>query len=272
MDGHINLKAYQAHETHSDFPDDSSVVNYFKEKLNTCNVLVDFIRNNVVGKGWNGNVAEIGSGNSKLLYRLDSENLLSSGYGIEVSESRHKLAERYKRISKNTNVHNINSDIMRVNPYNNLDLIIGVDTVFQLVAPMFESAEEKLLKWTYQSLHTGGVAIFDFRDFSKDYLRYIEVHGNNEARIWHEFSDYDKYKYEFEYVYLDKGKLFLERKYFKRHTFEESVSTVEFMLYTPKQLEALFDKIGFQNIKIIPDWFNESAGGISPCFLVYATK
>jgi hypothetical protein len=156
MDGHINLKAYQAHETHSDFPDDNSVVNYFKEKLNTCNVLVDFIRNNVVSKGWNGNVAEIGSGNSKLLYRLDSENLLSSGYGIEVSESRHKLAERYKRISKNTNVNNINSDIMRVNPYNNLDLIIGVDTVFQLVAPMFESAEEKLLKWTYQSLRTGG--------------------------------------------------------------------------------------------------------------------
>jgi hypothetical protein len=156
MDGHINLKAYQDHETYIDFLDDNSVVNYFKAKINTCNVLIDFIKSNFVSDNYRGNVAEIGSGNSKLLYRLDNEKLLSSGYAIEVSESRHKLAERYKQIIKNTNVININSDFMKVAPYNNLVLIIGVDTVFQLVAPIFEHSAEKILQWTYQSLRSGG--------------------------------------------------------------------------------------------------------------------
>ena len=156
MDGHINLKAYQDHETYIDFPDDNSVVNYFKAKLNTCNVLIDFIKSNFVNDNWKGNVAEIGSGNSKLLYRLDNERLLSSGYAIEVSESRHKLAERYKQIVENRNVKNINSDFMQMAPYNNLDLIIGVDVVFQLIAPLFEQVAENILSWSYQSLRSGG--------------------------------------------------------------------------------------------------------------------
>jgi len=103
-------------------------------------------------------------------------------------------------------------------------------------------------------------------------LRYIEVHGHNEARIWHEFPGYDKYKYGFEYVFLDKWKLFLERRYLKRDTLGETVSTVEFMIYTEKQIELLFQKSGFTKVSIIPNWSNESAGGISSCFLVHAKK
>ena len=156
MGKHLNLIAYQDHETESNFPDDKSVVDYYKEKMNTCNVLIDFIKSNFVNDNWKGNVAEIGSGNSKLLYRLDNEKLLSSGYAIEVSESRHNLAERYKQIVENKNVKNINSDFMQVAPYNNLDLIIGVDTVFQLIAPLFEQAAENILSWSYQSLGSGG--------------------------------------------------------------------------------------------------------------------
>ena len=62
MSKHFNLKAYQNHEAYSDYPDDQSVIIYFKEKLNTCDVLVEFIRSNVINDDWNGNVAEIGSG------------------------------------------------------------------------------------------------------------------------------------------------------------------------------------------------------------------
>ena len=48
MGEHINLIAYQDHETESNFPDDKSVVDYYKEKMNTCNVLIDFIKSNFV--------------------------------------------------------------------------------------------------------------------------------------------------------------------------------------------------------------------------------
>ena len=118
----------------------------------------------------------------------------------------------------------------------------------------------------------GRGAIFDFRNFSLDYLRYIEVNGDNEARIWHEFPGYDKYKYEFEYVFLDKGKLFLEQRYLKRDTSEETVSRVELMIYTEKQIKLLFQKSGFTKVGIIPNWANESSCGNSRCFLVHAKK
>jgi hypothetical protein len=98
------------------------------------------------------------------------------------------------------------------------------------------------------------------------------VNGNNEARIWHEFTGNDKYKYELESVFLNEGKLFLERRYLKRNTLEESVSTVKFMIYTKKEIELLFQKSGFNEVRIIPNWYNESAGGISPCFLVHSVK
>ena len=44
------------------------------------------------------------------------------------------------------------------------------------------------------------------------------------------------------------------------------------MIYTEKQIELLFQKSGFTKVSIIPNWSNESAGGISSCFLVHAKK
>ena len=44
------------------------------------------------------------------------------------------------------------------------------------------------------------------------------------------------------------------------------------MIYTEKQIELLFQKSGFTKVRINPNWFNESAGGISSCFLVHAKK
>ena len=61
-------------------------------------------------------------------------------------------------------------------------------------------------------------------------------------------------------------------KIFKRDTLEETVSTVELMIYPEKQIELRLQKSGFTKVRIIPNWFNESAGGISPCFLVHAKK
>ena len=52
---HINLITYQDHETESNFPDDKSVVDYYKEKISTCNVLIDFIKSNFVNDNWRGN-------------------------------------------------------------------------------------------------------------------------------------------------------------------------------------------------------------------------
>ena len=41
------------------------------------------------------------------------------------------------------------------------------------------------------------------------------------------------------------------------------------MIYTEKQIELLFQKSGFTKVRIFPNWFNESASGISTCFLVH---
>ena len=167
-------------------------------------------------------------------------------------------------------MNNINSNILDVEPFINLDLVVGVDNIFQLVAPTHQEADKNLIKWVYKSLKLGGSAIFDFRDFSQDYLQYMNIHGNSEARIWQEFPTYDKYKYLFEYVFTKNDKLFLERRYLKRDTLEESISVIEFKMYSHKQLQELFRKYGFKEVKVVKNWFVES--GMLNRFLIYAKK
>lgn len=97
MQYHPNLNAYSGVEDLSNFtPEQFSA--YCKVKLGECGKHIDFIKKNILSilpKPKRLTIAEIGSGNSKLLYRLELENLLTSAIGFELSESRHEFAEKF---------------------------------------------------------------------------------------------------------------------------------------------------------------------------------
>jgi hypothetical protein len=71
---HINLSAYSDVEKLSRFTDES-FKKYCSDKLFQCTNEVGYVICHMVDEQWKGQICEIGSGNSKLLYRFEQEGL-----------------------------------------------------------------------------------------------------------------------------------------------------------------------------------------------------
>ena len=107
---HLNYKSYQKVENLRTFTS-KSFKDYCDSKIKECSKHIFFLKKNIVNKQWNGKVCEIGSGNGKLLFRLDKEKLsfftqkqtgfhLSTSwdkgifsYGIAIKSLFHNLSE-----------------------------------------------------------------------------------------------------------------------------------------------------------------------------------
>ena len=77
-----------------------------------------------------GQIAEIGSGNGKLLFRLDKENMISYGAGYEVSRSRCLFSEKFKKSINCSKVDIFNQDFLSLKlAENKFDIIVGIDVV-----------------------------------------------------------------------------------------------------------------------------------------------
>jgi hypothetical protein len=109
---HVNLIAYDDVENLNRF-DDITFKTYCDAKINSCDKHIDFIKNNCIDENnWTGRILEVGSGNSKLLYRMEREGLLAAGYGFEISASRYQFAEKFKKYVNSRRVKNINDNIL----------------------------------------------------------------------------------------------------------------------------------------------------------------
>ena len=68
---------------------------YCKSKLNSVNKHIKFLKKHINKKNYQGKIFEIGSGNGKLLFRLEKEKLLSEGIGCEISKSRCRFSNKF---------------------------------------------------------------------------------------------------------------------------------------------------------------------------------
>ena len=162
---HINLSAYEGVEELENFSDEGFQA-YCREKLASCSKHVSFVRKQCSDSSWGGKLCEIGSGNSKLLYRLEKENLVSEAIGIEISASRFRFAEEFKIYAQSKKTTNLNKNIFDISPFENFDMVIGVDIVFQLITPLSHDAEERLISWIRQTLRPGGFLLLELWDFA----------------------------------------------------------------------------------------------------------
>ena len=119
---HVNLTAYWDTECLENFTEES-FQKYCDEKLATCVKLASFIKNKIIDATWKGRVLEIGSGNSKLLYRLEQEGVLEEGTGVEISPSRHIFADKFKSYICSRKVTNINSNFLEMRVFKDMDLV-----------------------------------------------------------------------------------------------------------------------------------------------------
>ena len=109
---HINLNAYEGVESLSRFSDED-FKRYCTDKLASVEKHIHFIKKHVIQPGYQGRVLEIGSGNGKLLFRLEQEGLLERGIGYEVSQSRCRFAEKFKNYVNSNKVKIVNEDFLQ---------------------------------------------------------------------------------------------------------------------------------------------------------------
>jgi len=109
---HFNLNAYEGVESLSRFSDEE-FKHYCNDKLASVEKHIHFIKQHVIRPGYQGRVIEIGSGNGKLLFRLEQEGLLEKGIGYEVSQSRCLFAEKFKNHVNSKKVKIVNEDFLQ---------------------------------------------------------------------------------------------------------------------------------------------------------------
>ena len=151
-----NLKSYNDVEKVQLTLSDVDFEKYCSDKLESAKGNVAFIREHIYD-GKPMSVCEIGSGNSKLLYSLERESIINEAVGYEVSEARYRFAEKWKEKIGIKKVRNIHSNFLDDNSSSTYDLIIFVDIVFQIVANLYDGAEDAALSWVYSHLSRGGV-------------------------------------------------------------------------------------------------------------------
>jgi SAM-dependent methyltransferase len=267
---HVNLTAYDnvellTHYTQHDFE------KYCQAKLESCDKHISFIRGHCVDDAWQGRVCEIGSGNSKLLYRLELEGLLEFGTGFEISHSRHTFAEKFRALIGSQKVHNQQENVMDVAPVKEMDLIIGVDNILNLIAPLHPTAEQNILSWIRKGLRTNGYLILELWDFVH-ILKLIELSDNQQLKIWGEFPQPDQFEFGMYQVSLNENQYVVWKKmYLKRNSTERSHFENILKPYTHEKIIKVLKTAGFKHIRIFPKW-NPEEEQVKGEYVVLAKK
>jgi SAM-dependent methyltransferase len=246
---HPNLSAYDDVENLQRFTDES-FENYCRNKMKECAEEVNFIREKMVDGQWQGRICEVGSGNSKLLYSLEQEGLLQTGIGYETSKSRNIFAEKFRKHINSTKVQNICNDFLKETPEGLYDLVIGVDIVFQFIAPLYPEAEKNSLDWVKRTLRPGGHLLLELRDFA-DFDVQIKNSPKEVFHFWEEFPEPDPFEFVLAKMYYDENKsLCWDKTFLERNSGKKSKFVNILKLYKENQISDVLRNAGFDSIKI----------------------
>ncbi len=255
---HPNLTAYDGVEELSSF-NESAFEEYCTCKLRECDKQVDFIRRIIDKKNYTGKVIEIGSGNGKLLYALEKNGLLDDGLGYELSSSRVNFAIKFSESMGSTRVQNICGDYLELDKSKeNIDLIIGVDIVLQLIAPVSESSEKLLLDKVFSALKHGGNLIMELMDFTN--IINMKAMVENDLMLWKEFDEHDPWHYGLDKFSINGDDVVWDKRFINRDrnigdsTFTNVLRHYTFDIIKQKLIQTGFDE---QKIHCFTCWKSE---------------
>ena len=183
---------------------------------------------------------------------------MKEGIGYEISFSRYLFAEKFKSYLDSKLVHNINNNFLEVKPHTNFDIVIGMDIVFQFIAPLYPSAVLDSLNWIYQSLRTGGYLLLELREFNEFYIQ-VTSSSNGCLNHWEEFAAPDPFEFVLASIYYDKenylhwDKTFIERKNGAKSKFNNILKP-----YTQDEIKDLLEAFNFHSVKIFNSFSSET--------------
>lgn len=194
---------------------------------------VDFIRNHVRALSQRDlTVVEIGSGNGRLLVSLAKQNLLESGWGFDISQSRTEFARAWARDEYLWNLGFSNQDILKMTTGWCVDLAVCITGCFQYFYPIDPGAPHQVLSWMRNS---ATYALFEL--YKRPPM----------GRTWKKLPEGDPWKYLLD-EYYDNGDWVEHTKTFIGHNGTEDVRK-ENLAYYPLQtfLRHLF-RAGFKTV------------------------
>lgn len=263
---HKNLECYDNYEIFSNLLSEQQ---YRDSKLKGCSKQIEFIIKLVNQSKIK--VVELGSGNSKILYGLSMASVISEGYGLEISESRHYFAEKWKKDLQIKNVENIKSNFLELKKFrlDNVDLFLVLDLAFQFCEPIETNSEVKLLSQIYNSLTKNGKLILEL-DGCKKNIESIKFGG----KTWEEFNISDPWQYSLWDCNLDIEKSFLtlNKTFINRNSNLKDFSSVILKLYKKEEIKNLLLSVGFKKIDFYQNWGGHSMENDDSEFIIVAEK
>ena len=247
---HPNLSAYNDYEV---FNSIAELLAYRDSKLKDAKKNISFVKQHLKRKL---RVLEIGSGNSKFLYALHSEDMLEQGYGIEISKSRVNFADKWKKDLGIENVYNIEANVLEAKLYHlpPFDLVYCVDLAFQFLDPIDPGSDFRTLKSMYNRLGIGGKIILEL----DCHHRFTSKMVNGKIRTWQELEDPDPWRYLLWNCELEEEQLHIDRIFIKRDLSKTSRSKVILKNYQRSDMIYLLSLAGFDNIKSFENWNEEN--------------
>lgn len=125
------------------------------------------------------------------------------------------------------------------------DCIIMVDIVWQLISPLYDFAQQDMLRWLKAALKQDGYLFIEIIDYS-DVMQRIEKEGI--LRTWIEFPEGDPFQYSLDKFSIDPDnnlvceKFFIGRNNHVRDYFKNVIRS-----YTKEEITQILTKNGFDS-------------------------
>lgn len=264
----INASAYDGFENIRSFR--GRLESYRKSKLKSAQGHVEFIKKSFSSPRIS--VLELGSGNSKTLYALEKAGMLESGYGIEISRSRHEFARLWRRDHQFKKVTNINADVLQLNlkQFQGIDLCFCADLAFQFFEPSRAGSGLSLLRQLRECLKPGGKIVLELDGVDRIMSK---IEGGN-VKLWEEFASPDPWQFSLWDCHFEQSNRFLtwHKCFVKRNGSGLSRTSMVLRIYNQAEIRALFRQAGFTIIQFFAGWDRARFRNDKSEFIVVGTK
>ncbi len=193
------------------------------------------------------NVLELCSGSGSLLFSLDRLGALGIGFGVEVSPSRHRFAEKWKAAVGTSRIHNILSSVQSyVFPDIELDAVVVIDGALGYLYASDPQLPGAVLKSARERLTSDGIVMIKLDLPTQDKL--IALRRDGHWRDWCRSDDRDSGSYalyQIEAVDWDHRVVKNTSIYLSRNGSVERVKREFYKYFAIDELDGLLAIYGF---------------------------
>jgi len=250
-----NLRAYDNIEKLSNYNSPEELEKYREHLLKKSKVQAGFI-SSYFEEERKLKVFEACSGNARLLYQLHINGIIEQGTGVEISSSRVKFAEEWKKEFNGANITNICGDMIKFEPQKeHYDLAICITGALAYFYPIDIAYPKILINKFSTMLKSGGILLLELYQHANG-IKFCMLDEKKEFNTWVELPESDPFRYYLmKYIYHEKeGCLDSKEIFIKRDGFIDDSKNEVLKIYSLDEIRQLLENTGFKIKDIFSEW------------------